>query len=158
MKLNGKTAVDPGTLVDDTEKGPQTASEMMKMKPQEVFKLVEEELVGKTKEQINAIKKCISNVCREQALAHRHVVEAADNLVTLTEMVSLPILVKVISTTMRPTVAIKIPEVDDMIVRAQEKVDAIKQAKQKVGELWPIDEVMFVQNVPQVQSRVGTFT
>ena len=32
MKLNGKTAVDPGTLVDDTEIGPQTALEMMKMK------------------------------------------------------------------------------------------------------------------------------
>ena len=34
MKLTGKTAVDPGTLIDDTEIGPQTASEMMKMKPQ----------------------------------------------------------------------------------------------------------------------------
>ena len=50
MKLTGKTAVDPGTLVVDTEIGLQTASEMMKMKPREVFKLVEEELVGKTKE------------------------------------------------------------------------------------------------------------
>ena len=70
-----KTAVDPATLVDNTEIGPQTASEMIKMKPQEVFKLVEEELVGKTKEQVNAIKKCIGNVCREQALAHRHMVE-----------------------------------------------------------------------------------
>ena len=79
MKLNGKTAADPGTLVDNTEIGPQTASEMMKMKPQEVFKLVEEELVGKSKEQINAIKKCIGTVCREQALAHRHAAEAADN-------------------------------------------------------------------------------
>ena len=149
MKLNGKTAVDPGMLVDDTEIGPQTASEMMKMKPQEVFKLVKEELVGKTKEQINAIQKCIGNVCREQALAHRHVTEAVDNLATLMEMVSLPILVKVISATMRPTMAIKIPEVDDMIARAQEKVDAIKQAKQKVGELRPIDEVVFAQNVPK---------
>ena len=73
-------------------------------------------------------------------------------------MVSLPILIKVISTTMRLTVAIKIPEVDDMKARAQEKVDAIKQAKQKVGELRPIDEVVFAQNSPQVQSRVGTFT
>ena len=45
--------------------------------------------------------------------------------------------------------AIKIPEVDDMIVRAQEKVDAIKQVKQKVGELRPIDEVVFAQNVPK---------
>ena len=149
MKLNGKTAVDSGTLVDDTEIGPQTASEMMKMKPQEVFELVEEELVGKRKEQINAIKKCIGNVCREQALAHRHTAEAVDNLALLTELVSLPILVKVISATMRPTMAIKIPEVDDMIARAQEKVDAIRQAKQKVSKLRPIDEVIFAQNVPK---------
>ena len=75
--------------------------------------------------------------------------EAADNLASLTELVSLPILVKVISATMKPTVAIKIPEVDDMIARAQEKVDAIKQAKQKVSELRPIDEVVFAQNVPK---------
>ena len=149
MKLNGKMAVDPGTLVNDTEIGPQTASEIMKMKPQEVFELVKEELVGKSKEQINAIKRCIGNVCREQALAHRHAAEAADNLASLMELVSVPILVKVISATMRPTVTIKIPEVDDMIVRVQEKVDAIKQVKQKVGELRPIDEVVFAQNVPK---------
>ena len=149
MKLTGKTVVDPGTLIDDTEIGPQMASEMMKMKPQEVSELVEEELVGKTKEQVNAIKKCIGNVCREQALAHRHAAEAADNLASLTEMVSLPILVKVSSATMRPTVAIKIPEGDDMMVRAKEKVDAMRQAKQKVGELRPIDEVVFAQNMPK---------
>ena len=149
MKLMGKMAVDPGTLVEDTEIGPQTASEMMKMKPQEVFELVEEELVGKTKEQVNAIKKCIGNICREQALAHRHAAEAADNLASLTELVSLLILVKVISATMRPTMAIKIPEVDDMMARVQEKVDAIRQVKQKVSELKPIDEVVFAQNVPK---------
>ena len=111
LKLNGKTAVDPGTLVGDTEIGPQTASEMIKMKPQEVFELVKEELAGKTKEQVNAIKKCIGNVCREQALAHRHAAEAEDNLASLMDLVSLPILVKVISATMRQTVAIKIPKV-----------------------------------------------
>ena len=147
MKLNGKTAIDPGTLIDDTEIGPQMASKMMKMKPQEVFELVEEELVGKSKEQTNVIKKCIGNVCREQALAHRHAV--ADNLASLTELVSLPILVKVISATMRPTMAIKIPEIDYMMARVQEKVDAIRQVKQKVGELRTIDEVVFVQNVPK---------
>ena len=64
-------------------------------------------------------------------------------------MVSLPILVKVISGTMRLTVAIKIPEVDDMMARAQEKVDAIKRAKERTGELWLIDEVIFAQNVPK---------
>ena len=149
MKFTGKMAVDPGTLVDDTEIGPQTASEIMNLKPQEIFELVEDELVGKTKEQVNVIKKCIGYICREQALAHRHAAEVADNLVSLREMVSLPILVKVISATIRPTMAIKIPEVDDMMVRVQEKVDAIRQAKQKVGELRPIDEVVFAQNMPK---------
>ena len=149
MKLSGKTAIDPTTLVEDTEIGPQMASDMMNLKPQEIFELVEDELVGKTKEQVNIIKKCIGNICREQALAHRHAAEAADNLASLTDLVSLPILIKVISTTMRPTVAIAIPEVDEMMARAQQKVEAIREAKQKVSELKPIDEVMFAQNVPK---------
>ena len=149
LKLNGKTTVDPTTLVDDTEIGPQMASDVMNVKPQEIFELVEEELVGKTPEQVNSIKKCIGNICREQALAHRHAAEAADNLALLTDMVSLPILMKVKSATMRPTVAIKIPEVDKMIARAEQKVEAIRQAKQKVGELKPIDKVVFAQNVPK---------
>ena len=50
---------------------------------------------------------------------------------------------------MRPTVAIRIPEVDDMMARAQKKVDAIRRAKEKTGELRPIDEVIFAQNIPQ---------
>ena len=149
LKLNGKTMVDPVTLMEETEIGPQMASDVMNLKPQEIFELVEEELVGKMKEQVHTIKKCIGNICREQALAHRHAAEAADNMANLTELVSLPILLKVISATMRPTVAIKIPEVDDMMARVQEKVDAIRQAKQKVGELKPIDEVVFAQNVPK---------
>ena len=53
------------------------------------------------------------------------------------------------SATMRPTVAVKIPEVDDMIARAEQKVEAIRQAKQKVGQLKAIDEVVFAQNVPK---------
>ena len=149
LKLSGKTAVDPTTLVDITDIGPQMASDIVNLKPQEIFELVEDELVGKSQEEVGRIKKCIGNICREQALAHRHAAEAADNLASLTDMVSLPILVKVISATMRPTVAIKIPEVDDMIARAEQKVEAIRQAKQKVGELKPIDEVVFAQNIPK---------
>ena len=149
LKLSGKTAIDPTTLVEDMEIGPQMASDVMNLKLQEIFELVEEELVGKTKEQVDIIKKCIGNICREQALAHRHAAEAADNMVSLTELVSLPILIKVISATMRPTVAIKIPEVDEMMARAEQKVEAIREAKQKVGELKPIDKVVFAQNVPK---------
>ena len=36
-----------------------------------------------------------------------------------------------------------------MIARAEQKVEAIRQAKQKVGELKVIDEVVFAQNVPK---------
>ena len=149
LKLNGTTAVDPVTLVGDTQIGPQMASDVMNLKTEEVFELVEEELVGKMREQVNTIKKCIRNICREQVLVHRHAAEVADNMANLMELVSLPILMKVMSTTMRPTVAIKIPEVDDMMARAQQKVDAIRQAKQKVGKLRPIDEVVFAQNIPK---------
>ena len=136
-------------LVDDTVIGPQTASQMVSMKPQEVFHLVEEELVRKSKEQVNAIKKCISSISKEQALAHRHAAEAADNLATLTDLVSVPIIMKVISATMRLTVVIRIPEVDNMMARAQEKVNAIRRVKEKTGELRPIDEVIFAQNIAQ---------
>ena len=149
LKLNGKTAIDPTTLVESMEIGPQMASDVVNLKPQEICEIVEEELVGKSKEQVDVIKKCIGNICREQALAHRHAAEAADNLASLTDLVSLPIVIKVMSATMRPTVAIKIPEVDDMIARAEQKVEAIRQAKQKVGELKAIDEVVFAQNVPK---------
>ena len=55
LKLNGKTMVDPVTLVDDIKIGPQMASDVMNLKPQEIFELVEEELVGKTKEKVNTI-------------------------------------------------------------------------------------------------------
>ena len=149
LKLSGKTAVDPTTLVDIADIGPQMASDIVNLKPQEIMELVEDELVGKSEQQVGRIKRCIGNICREQALAHRHAAEAADNLASLTDLVSLPILIKVISATMRPTVAIRIPEVDDMIARAEQKVEAIRQAKQNVGELKPIDEVVFAQNIPK---------
>ena len=142
--------MDPTTLVDDTDIGPQMASDVVNLKLQEIMELVEDELVSKSEEQVSRIKKCIGNICREQALAHRHAAEAADNLASLTDMVSLPILVKVISATMRPTMAIKIPEVNEMMARVEQKVEAIRQAKQKVGELKSIDEVVFAQKCTEV--------
>ena len=68
--MSGKTAIDPTTLVESTDIGPQMASDVVNMKPQEIFELVEEELVGKTPEQVNSIKKCIGNICRSK---HWHI-------------------------------------------------------------------------------------
>ena len=135
LKLNGKTQVDLGTLEHSLPIAPQTALQIVSMKPQEIIELVEEEIMGKSKEQLNTIKKCISSICKEQALAHRHAAEAAEHLATLTDLVSLPITIKVMNVTMRPTVAVQIPEVDEMMDRVQEKVEAIKRAKEKTGEV-----------------------
>ena len=48
----------------------------------------------------------------------------------------------------RPVVAVKIPEVDEMLQRAQDKVDAIKRVQLRTAGSRPIDEVVFAQNVP----------
>ena len=149
LKLSGRDAVDPTSLVEELPIGPQTASEILSMEPQDVIELVEDKLEGKTLKEMNQIKTTIANICRAQALAHRHAADAADHLTSLTDMVSLPIIMKIINATMRLTVALKIPEVDDMLERAQEKVNRIRKAKEAAGDLRPIDEVIFAQNVPQ---------
>ena len=41
----------------------------------------------------------------------------------------------------RPVVAVKIPEVDEMLQRAQDKVDAIKRVQLRTAGSHPIDEV-----------------
>ena len=54
----------------------------------------------------------------------------------------------VINSCQRPVVAVKIPEVDEMLQRVQDKVDAIKRVKSMTAGARPIDEVVFAQNVP----------
>ena len=54
----------------------------------------------------------------------------------------------VINACQRPLVAVKIPEVDDMLQRAQDKVDAIKRVQSITAGAHLIDEVVFAQNVP----------
>ena len=45
-------------------------------------------------------------------------------------------------------VAVRILEVDEMMQRAQDKVDVIRRVKNRTGGVRPIDEVVFAQNVP----------
>ena len=160
LKLNGRKTVDHAMLVDELLIGPQRASNMVSMTPQEVFEMLEEDLANKTLDQIKQIKDMIKNLCMSQALVHRHVANSADYLASLCDLVSLPFTIKVMNVTLRPVVAVRIPKVDDMIERAQEKVEKIKKAKEAMTGVRPIDEVMFVQNCPTynpewVHSREG---
>ena len=149
LKLSGKESADPTTLVAEQPVAPQRASDAVSFKnPDEILEVVKEELAGKTPVQIKELKITIANICRSQALAHQHAADAADHLVTLTEIASLPVVMTVINSCQRPVVAVKIPEVDEMLQRAQDKVDAIKRVQLRTAGSRPIDEVVFTQNVP----------
>ena len=54
----------------------------------------------------------------------------------------------VINSCQRPVVVVKIPEVDEMLQRAQDKVDAIRRVQLMTAGARPIDEVVFAQNIP----------
>ena len=149
LKLNGKESADPTTLIPEPPVAPQRASDAVSFKnPDEILEAVKKELAGKTPLQIKELKITIMNICRSQALAHRHAADAADHLITLTEIASLLVVMTVINSCQRPVVAVKIPEVDDMLQRAQDKVDAIKRVQVMTAGARPIDEVIFAQNVP----------
>ena len=62
LKLTGKESVDPTSLVDDLPIGPQMASEIVLIKPQEVMELVEEELTGKTQKQTDMLERAQEKV------------------------------------------------------------------------------------------------
>ena len=149
LKLNGKDSANRTTLVPEPAVAPQRASDAISFKrPDEILEAVKGELEGKTPLQIKELKIMVANICRSQALAHRHAADAADHLVTLTKIASLPVVMTVINACQRPVVAVKIPEVDEMMQRAQDKVDAIKRVQIRTGGVCPIDEVVFAQNVP----------
>ena len=145
MKLKGKKMIDPTTLVDDDVIAPQKASQIISMKPNKVWELVEEEMVNKSPEQVKMMKDMIKVLLRSQSLAHRH---AVDHLMVLSDMMSIPGLLQVMNATLCPVVAVKIPEVDNMLEEAQKKVEAIQQAKLACQGQQPIDEVIFAQNCP----------
>ena len=125
LKLSGKDSVDPTTLVPEPAIAPQRASDMISFKkPDEILEVVKGELEGKkTPVQVKELKIMIANNCRSQALAHRHAADVADHLVMLTDIASLPVVMMVINACQRPVVAVKILEVDEIMQRAQDKVD-----------------------------------
>ena len=149
LKLSGRDSVDPTTLVPKPAIAPQKSSDMISFKnPDEILKVVKGELEGKTPVQVKELKITIANICRSQALAHQHAADVADHLVTLTYIASLPVVLMVINACKRLVVAVKISEVDEMMQRAQDKVDAIRRVQIRTGGVRQIDEVIFAQNIP----------
>ena len=148
VEVEWKRQCRPTTLVPEPAVAPQKASDMISFKkPDEILEAVKGELEGRTPVQIKELKIAIANICRSQALAHQHAADAADHLVTLTDIASLPVVMTVINACQRPVVAVKIPEVDEMMQRAQDKVDMIRRVQIRTGGVRPIDEVVFAQNI-----------
>ena len=59
LKLSGKDSVDPSSLVEDLPIGPQTASKIVSMKPQEVMEVVEEELAEKHHNRLTQLRQLL---------------------------------------------------------------------------------------------------
>ena len=98
LKLNGKDSADPTTLVPEPAVAPQRASDVISFKrPDEILEAVKGDLEGKTPLQIKELKITVANICRSQALAHRHTADVADHLVTLTKIASLPVVMTMIN-------------------------------------------------------------
>ena len=79
----------------------------------------------------------------------------ADHLVTLTEIASLPVVMTMINSCQQPVVAVKIPKVDGMLQRAQDKVDAIRRVQLRTAGSRPIDEVVFCAERSYLQPRMA---
>ena len=148
MKLNGRKTVDPISIIDEAPISLQTASDIVSMKPEEMFEMLEEDLARKMPEQIQHVKNTIKNLCKSQALVHRHAANSVDYLAKLMYMISLPATIKIMNVTLRLVVTVKIPEVDDMLERAQQTVEAIRKVKEATTGTRPIDQVIFAQNCP----------
>ena len=63
----------------------------------------------------------------------------------------------VINACQQPVVAIKIPEVDEMMQGAQDKVDTIRRVQLRTTGAYSIDEVIFAQNVPTYNPGMAAF-
>ena len=74
-------------------------------------------------EQVKMMKDTIKALLKSQSLAHRHAADVTDHLTALADMMNIPGLLQVMDVTLCLVVAVKIPEVDDMLEKAQEKVD-----------------------------------
>ena len=59
MKLSGRKTLDPTAIIREEPIGPQTASEMVSMKPEEMFEQLEEEIAMKIPAEVRHIKDTI---------------------------------------------------------------------------------------------------
>ena len=84
LKLSGRKTLDPTSIIQEESIGLQTAWEIVSLKPDDMFEMLEEEMAMKTPAEEKHIKDTIKNLCKSQALAHRHVANSADYLATLT--------------------------------------------------------------------------
>ena len=100
MKLQGKKTVDLTSIINKPVIGPQKASDIVSVKPEDLWELVEEEIGTKTPQQIKMIKTMINNLCASKALVHRHAADSAYHLSPLCNLVSLPITLKVMNATL----------------------------------------------------------
>ena len=84
-------------------------------------KLIEDEVRGMTGLQENTTRNLIKDLCYHNKMAHRHAMEAAEKLETLSMNVTLPFFLKVAEGTSRPLIQLNLPSIQEHMAKAEKE-------------------------------------
>ena len=84
-------------------------------------KLIEDEVRGMTGLQENTTRNLIKDLCYHNKMAHRHAMEAAEKLETLSMNVTLPFFIKLAEGTSRPLIQLNLPSIQEHMAKAEKE-------------------------------------
>ena len=84
-------------------------------------KLIEDEVRGMTGLQENTTRNLIKDLCYHNKMAHRHAMEAAEKLETLSMNVTLPFFLKLAEGTSRPLIQLNLPSIQEHMAKAEKE-------------------------------------
>ena len=91
----------------------------------DIEELLKEEVQNMTGVQENTTRNLLKELCYHNKMAHRHCMEAAERLESLSMNVSIPFFLKVAESTSRPLVQLRLPSMDDHMAETEK----MKQAR-----------------------------
>ena len=85
----------------------------------DIEELLKEEVKEMTAVQEDTTRKLLKELCYHNKMAHRHAMESAERLESLSMNVSIPFFLKVAESTSRPLVQLRLPSMDDHMAETE---------------------------------------
>ena len=83
--------------------------------------IINKEVKGMTAVQENTTRNLIKNLCYHNKMAHRHAMESAEKLETLSMNVTLPFFLKLAEGTSRPLIQLNLPRMQEHMAKAEKE-------------------------------------